>query len=133
VPALRERVSDIPLLLDYFLTMYSRKYKKGKFKVLQSTITKIKKYAWPGNIRELQHAVERAVILSDDKTLHFADFASENLKKPIDIQDTFNLDEIEKRYILRAINKNNGNITRAAKDLGITRTALYRRLDKHGL
>jgi len=134
VPALSKRVKDIPLLLDYFLSIYSHKYKKGKFKILQSTITKLSKYEWPGNIRELQHAVERAVILSDDKTLHFSDFTSERIPaKGKEINDTFNLDEIEKRYILRAIKKNNGNITRAAKDLGITRTALYRRLEKHGL
>ncbi len=134
VPPLRERVKDIPLLLDYFLSIYSRKYKKEGFKVLQINNTKLAKYAWKGNIRELQHAVERAVILSDHKTLHFTDFTSDNnTGKAIEIKDTFNLDEIEKRYILRAINKNNGNITRAAKDLGITRTALYRRLEKHGL
>lgn len=134
VPALRERVSDIPLLLEYFLSLYSRKYKKGKFKVLQSTITKLKKYEWPGNIREFQHAVERAVILSEDKTLHFTDFTTDHhVQSGFEIKDTYNLDEIEKRYILRAIKKNNGNITRAAKELGITRTALYRRLEKHGL
>ncbi len=134
VPPLRERVNDIPLLLDYFLSIYSRKYKKTGFKILQSTITKLKKYTWPGNIREFQHAVERAVILSDDKTLHFTDFASRgNINQTVEIKDTFNLDEVEKRYILKAINKNNGNITHAAKDLGITRTALYRRLEKHGL
>jgi DNA-binding NtrC family response regulator len=134
VPALRERVNDIPLLLDYFLSIFSHKYKKGKFKVLQSTLTKLSKYEWPGNIRELLHSVERAVILSDDKILHFADFTSDRLtERGKEISDTFNLDEIEKRYILKAIKKNNGNITRAAKDLGITRTALYRRLEKHGL
>ncbi len=134
VPALKERVKDIPLLLEYFLSIYSRKYKKGKFKVNQSTITKLQKYEWPGNIREFQHAVERAIILSDDKTLHFSDFTSDKiLSRRNEIKDTFNLDEMEKRYILRAIKKNNGNITHAAKDLGITRTALYRRLEKHGL
>jgi len=134
VPALRERVNDIPLLLDYFLSIFSHKYKKGKFKVLQSTLTKLSKYEWPGNIRELLHSVERAVILSDEKILHFADFTSDRLtERGKEISDTFNLDEIEKRYILKAIKKNNGNITRAAKDLGITRTALYRRLEKHGL
>jgi len=134
VPPLRERIKDIPLLLDYFLSIYSRKYKKEGFKVLQSTITKLMKYTWPGNIREFQHAVERAVILSEAKTLHFTDFTSDkNVNQAVEIKDTFNLDEIEKRYILKAIKKNNGNITQAAKDLGITRTALYRRLEKHGL
>lgn len=134
VPALRERISDIPLLLEYFLSIYSRKYKKDKFKILQSTLNKLKKYSWPGNIREFQHAVERAVILSEKRTLHFTDFtADHNVIRGNEIKDTFNLDEIEKRYILRAIKKNNGNITRTAEDLGITRTALYRRLEKHGL
>lgn len=134
VPTLREREKDIPLLLDYFLTVYSRKYNKGKFKVLQSTISKLKKYSWPGNIREFQHAVERAVILSEDNTLHFTDFSVDSTtNRDSEVKDTFNLDEIEKRYILKAIRKNNGNITRTAHDLGITRTALYRRLEKHGL
>jgi len=134
VPPLRERLKDIPLLTDFFLSVYSKKYKKKGFKVLQSTINKLMKHNWPGNIREFQHTVERAVILSEGKTLHFTDFTSDiNAIQTLEPKDTFNLEEVEKRFILKAIKKNNGNITHAAKDLGITRTALYRRLEKHGL
>ncbi len=134
VPQLKERIKDIPLLLDYFLEIYSKKYKKKGLRVNQSTINKLSKYPWPGNIRELQHAVERAVILSEDKILHFNDFTTDSKNIPQTASnDTLNLDEIEKRYILKAIQKNNGNITHAARDLGITRTALYRRLEKYGL
>jgi len=134
VPPLRERLKDIPLLLEYFLDLYSKKYKKKGLRVNQSTINKLTKYPWPGNIREIQHAVERAVILCEDKVLHFTDFTTDS--KTIlqsGPNDTLNLDEIEKRYILKAIHKNNGNITHAARDLGIIRTALYRRLEKYGL
>jgi len=134
VPPLRERVRDIPLLLNYFLETFSKKYKKKGLRVNQSTINKLSKYPWPGNIRELQHAVERAIILSEDKLLHFNDFRTDSSSiHQTSANETLNLDEIEKRYILKAIQKNNGNITRAAHDLGITRTALYRRLEKHGL
>ncbi len=134
VPALRERGKDIPILLNYFLQIYSKKYKKPGIKILQSTIVKLMKYKWPGNIRELQHAVERAVILSDGKTTNFTYFATELLSKSANIKDDgLNLEEMEKRYILKAISKNNGNISKAAIDLGIARAALYRRLEKYGL
>jgi len=134
MPSLRERVNDIPFLLDHFLEVYSKKYKKNGLRVNKSTVNKLMKYPWPGNIRELQHAVERAVILCDSKTLQFTDFTSKgDVRSEISSNDTLNLDEIEKRYILKAIRKNNGNITHAAHDLGITRTALYRRLEKYDI
>ena len=134
VPALRERCTDIPLLLNYFLQIYFKKYKKTGIKILQSTLSKLMKYKWPGNIRELQHSVERAVILSDGKTISFSDFTSELVTKIDKLKDGgLNLEEMEKRFILKAISKNNGNITKAAVDLGIARAALYRRLEKYGL
>ena len=134
VPALRERSKDISLLLNYFLQIYSKKYKKTGVKILQSTLVKLIKYQWPGNIRELQHAVERAVILCDGKTINFSDFTTESSSKARNFKDDgLNLEEMEKRCILKAISKNNGNITKAAFDLGIARAALYRRLEKYGL
>jgi len=120
--------------LNYFLQIYFKKYKKTGIKILQSTLSKLMKYKWPGNIRELQHSVERAVILSDGKTISFSDFTSELVTKIDKLKDGgLNLEEMEKRFILKAISKNNGNITKAAVDLGIARAALYRRLEKYGL
>jgi transcriptional regulator with PAS, ATPase and Fis domain len=134
IPPLRERPSDIPLLVEFFLKKYSKKYQKLKLKMNQSILHKLSKYQWPGNIRELQHAVERAVILSEDNTLNLQDFSMDfSNPSPLSKRETLNLAELEKRYILKAISKNKGNITKAAKDLGIARTALYRRLDKYGL
>ncbi len=134
VPPLRERTGDIPLLLDHFLHIYCRKYKKPDLRITQSTISRLEKYSWPGNVRELQHAVERAVILNDGKLLNFGDFATDLSHQKIETGDELlNLSDMEKRLILKSISKNKGNMTRAAKDLGITRTALYRRLEKYGL
>ncbi len=134
VPSLRERTGDIPLLINFFLKKYAKKYQKSGLKLNQSILYRLSKYAWPGNIRELQHAVERAVILCDGNNLNFHDFSMDfSQTTHSSKKDTLNLAEIEKRYILKAIDKNKGNITKAAKDLGIARTALYRRLDKYGL
>jgi len=134
VPTLAERQSDIPPLIDFFLSNFARKYNKPKVRVLSGTVKQLMKYAWPGNVRELQHAVERAVILSDGNTLQFTDFvAMTQLEKAIENIDTLNLAEMEKSCILKAISKHQGNITRAAEELGIARTALYRRLQKYEL
>jgi len=134
VPPLRERTGDIPMLLDYFLGFYSRKYNKPGLRIPQSTITRLENYTWPGNIRELRHAIERAVVLCDGEVLEFGDFLSD-LSSQIQQNEstTLNLQEMERKYILKAISKNRGNITKAAADLGLARAALYRRLNKHGL
>lgn len=136
LPALRERVEDIPLLAQHFIKMYSAKYRKGTKKIGSSTLKKLQKYHWPGNIRELQHAIERAVIMSDESTLVPDDFFFLNYKPESqagDSVDSFNLDEVEKNVIKKAIERNGGNISKAAKELGLTRASLYRRLEKHGL
>jgi len=133
IPPLSERLDDIPELVDYFLKKFSRKYKKKGLRINHGTISKLKQYHWPGNIRELEHSVERAVILSDGSKIDLENFALKNrnnLRKP---PDSLKLEVMEKEYILKAIEKNNGHITRAAKDLGIARTALYRRMKKHGI
>ena len=136
LPALRERKDDISLLGDHFVTIYGNKYRKSVKKLSTSTIKKLQKYHWPGNIRELQHAIERAVIMSDDTTLSPEDFFFLN-QKPDSMseseEDQFNLDEVEKKVIQKAIDMHGGNISKAAKDLGLTRASLYRRLEKHGL
>lgn len=135
LPSLRERVEDIPLLANHFVTEYSNKYRKNVKTLASSTIKKLQKYRWPGNIRELQHAIERAVIMSDDSSLTPEDFFF-LMHKPDSLEekeDTLNLDEVEKNVIQKAIDRNSGNISKAAKELGLTRASLYRRLEKHAL
>lgn len=136
LPALRERMEDIKVLSDHFVDMYCRKYRKASKSISASTLKKFEKYKWPGNIRELQHAIERAVIMSDKNILMSEDFFF--LLQTGDVSDeqmheSLDLDEVEKSTIRKAINKHNGNISKAAKELGLTRASLYRRLEKHGL
>lgn len=132
VPSLRERKGDVMLLVSYFLEFYSRKYNKEGLRIPRSAMKRLEQYSWPGNIRELRHAVERAVILSESRDLEFADLLTDRSIRQEE-RDSLNLQEMERRYILKAISKNRGNITRAAEDLGLARAALYRRLNKHGL
>jgi len=136
LPALRERHEDIKVLSEHFVDMYCRKYRKTSKPISASTLKKFEKYKWPGNIRELQHAIERAVIMSDKNALMSEDFFF--LSQSGDVSDepsneSLDLDEVEKSTIRKAINKHNGNISKAAKELGLTRASLYRRLEKHGL
>ena len=135
LPPLRERQDDINLLTDHFVKIYCEKYRKPPKKVAASTYKKLQKYSWPGNIRELQHAIERAIIMSEGNNLTPDDFfvLVQKVDSGTDVADNFNLDEVEKNVITKAINKHSGNISKAAKELGLTRASLYRRLEKHGL
>lgn len=134
VPSLRERPEDIPLLLDYFLQRYGHKYKRRDMKVDKSVIAKLKKYHWPGNIRELQHAAERAVILNEGKIIQSGElFISHTPHHPKKDNQPQTLDEMEKQFILQSLDDHEGNVTNTARTLGMTRTALYRRMKKHGL
>ena len=135
LPPLRERQEDIPLLADHFVEMYSKKYRKSIKTFSANTIKRLQKYTWPGNVRELQHAIERAVIMSDNNNLSQEDFFFlTNNPQADDINiENYNLESVERSVIGKAINKHNGNISKAAKELGLTRASLYRRLEKHGL
>lgn len=136
LPPLRERVSDIPLLANHFLGIYSRKYQKPKLRFSSEAIKKLSAYRWPGNIRELRHAVERAAILSDADLLTPDDFMLQNpaQENGADLSlSNYNLDDLEKWAVQKAMTRHQGNITKAAEDLGLTRAALYRRLEKYGL
>ncbi len=135
LPPLRERLDDIQLLSDHFVKMYCQKYRKEEKTISPNAHKRLQKYRWPGNIRELQHAIERAVIMSESDTLSPDDFFFlMSGPQDSDIQtDNYNLDEVEKSIIQKAINKHQGNISKAAKELGLTRASLYRRLEKHGL
>lgn len=135
LPPLRERQGDIALLANHFVKIYSDKYRKNVTKIAPSTLKKLEKYAWPGNIRELQHAIERAIIMSEDQVLMPDDFffLMQKSGSNQETTDNLNLDDVEKNAILRALNKHSGNISKSAKELGLTRASLYRRLEKHGL
>ncbi len=136
IPPLRERIEDIPLLATHFLKIYSDKYKKIVHKLSDGAFTRMTKYHWPGNIRELQHAIERAVIMSGSSILQPEDL---NLSQTQDkdenniMLDQYHLEEVEKILIRKVLTKYNGNITMAAGELGLTRSSLYRRLEKYGI
>ena len=135
LPPLRERVSDIQLLADHFLGIYIKKYRKKIKGISAEAMKKLNQYQWPGNVRELQHALERAVIMSDSDTLQTDDFLlTTRNEKVAEIEiDTYNLDEVEKNIIVKVLKQNQGNVTQAATILGLTRTSLYRRMEKYGL
>jgi len=135
MPPLREREKDIVLLAKHFIELYTEKYLKPSISVDESFMKKLKTYHFPGNVRELQYAIERAVIMLDGTILKDCDLMFSPIErhtismKPKDMK----LDTVEKNTIMEVIEKNNGNISQSAKELGITRTALYRRLNKYGL
>jgi transcriptional regulator with PAS, ATPase and Fis domain len=135
IPPLRERPEDIPLLANHFLKLYAKKYKKNIKEISSPTIKKLLHYNWPGNVRELQHSIERAIIMADSNILQPFDFHLTNTNNKVDEVEleNYNLDEVEKTIILRVMKKHSGNISIAAKELGLTRTSLYRRMEKHGL
>ena len=134
LPPLRERFGDIPILAKHFLKIYAKKYQKAKLQFSKAALDKLNSYHWPGNIRELRHAIERSVILCEGVELDAQDFffqkETENAALSL---ENLNLEEMEKQMIDQALKKNQGNITKAAKELGLTRAALYRRIEKFEL
>ncbi len=135
LPPLRDRTGDIPILAEHFLKIYSKKYKKSLTGISAAALKKLNHYSWPGNVRELQHAMERAIIMCEGSKLEPDDFLlSPPKKKNTDLEfDSYNLDDIEKTVISKVLKQNQGNITQASDQLGLTRTSLYRRMEKYGL
>lgn len=136
VPSLKDRLEDLPLLIDHFLKIYCKKYNLPLKRVSTSTLRRLEKHTWPGNIRELQHSVERAVIMSESQVLEPTDFflsAMDNSKTEDINPGSLNLEETEKMLIRKVIDKYGGNISKAAKELGLTRASLYRRIEKYDL
>jgi DNA-binding NtrC family response regulator len=135
LPPLREREGDIPLLAAHFLALYARKYKKPVSGIGPAAMKKLERYLWPGNIRELRHTLERAVILSETPVLKPADFLFPETVRETEgiVFESYHLEEVEKAVVRKALKKHEGNISHAARELGITRTSLYRRMEKHGL
>ncbi|MBN2265392.1 MAG: sigma-54-dependent Fis family transcriptional regulator [Candidatus Aminicenantes bacterium] len=136
LPSLRERIEDVPLLVEHFLTVYCHKYGRPLKTASPAALRKLEGYAWPGNVRELQHAVDRAVIMSDAPVLQPEDFffsPDESAAGETAPAAGTSLDDMERRFVDRVLSKHGGNVSKAARELGISRAALYRRLDKHGL
>jgi DNA-binding NtrC family response regulator len=135
VPPLRKRKEDIRLLIDHFVKIYSAKYFKTNIRFSDAALQKLEQYHFPGNVRELQYIIERVIIMSEGNELtpediSFSPIESSQSQTHNESNET-KLSNIEKNTILRVIEKNNGNISKAARELGITRTALYRRLGKY--
>lgn len=134
IPPLRERGEDVLLLADFFLAKFAKKYGKDIRGIGRDAKMMLMKYDWPGNVRELQHAVERAVIMADSTVLKPYNFMLQPVEQPVQEVDTegltMNLEELERDAIERAMKRADGNISRAAELLGITRYTLYRKLNK---
>jgi len=152
LPPLRERKEDIPLLVDYFLSFYYRKYKLSPIELSRETLERLRDYDWPGNVRELKHAIERAVIVGDSGALRPGDFflgrraawrsPGSAPGAPIEALEAAGgtlgriegtLERLERNTVLKTLEKHGGNISRSAEELGITRASLYRRIQKYGL
>ena len=133
LPPLRERRDDIPLLAAHFLKEYATRYRKPLNKFHADAMRALLAYGWPGNVRELAHAVERAVLLAEGDTVRVVDL---NLRPPGDAPgrlEDMSLEDVERVLIQKALARAGGNVSTAAKALGLSRSALYRRLERHGL
>ena len=134
IPPLRERDEDIILLTEHFLRQYAKKYDKLSVKINNKAIAKLSNYHWPGNIRELKHAVEKAVILCESDVLKAEDFFIERSHvKTLDVTESLSLEESEKNRISEALTNNRGHLSETAKELKIARQTLYRKIKKYGL
>ncbi len=134
LPSLRERTEDILPFVEYYLSLYCKKYKIPLRQISHAALHKLENYHWPGNVRELQHTIERAVIMSDSSVLKPSDIylATDEIKTVDPIFENYNLEKAEQLIIRKAIEKHNGNISKAAKELGLTRASLYRRMERYG-
>ena len=133
LPPLRDRIEDIAIMAEAFVAKFCKKYQQKEPAISKEALEKLKKYPWPGNVRELEHAVERAIILSDGSQLMPEDFNFKKSSKSSAQVLTTNLEDLEKMTIEKVITTNEGNMSKVAKELGIGRTTLYRKLEKYGL
>jgi DNA-binding NtrC family response regulator len=136
LPPLRERREDVPILLDHYLGLYARKYDKPQRSLPPAVLEALVRHDWPGNVRALRHASERAVIMADGNSYRFDDFPLPQRSAAASLSvvgDSLNLDQLEKQMIERALRMHHFNVSLAASELGLSRGALYRRMEKHGL
>jgi DNA-binding NtrC family response regulator len=132
IPPLRDRGDDITQLAEHFLSKYSRKYNRSHTRFTSGALKKLRRHSWPGNVRELEHAVEKAVILSESNILDEEDFTF-NLKPGSREQSLKSLEEIEKYYIIKSLDKHKGKLSKVAEELDISRQTIYRKVKKYGL
>jgi DNA-binding NtrC family response regulator len=133
LPPLRERGEDIIILAEFFLKKFTYKYGKPEIKINQQAHDKLLNYSWPGNIRELQHTIEKTVILSESNVLRADDLYLRNTQMPGNDYPVSTLEEMERKMIRQALEKNDGNFTAAAEELGVTRQTLYNKMKKADL
>jgi len=135
IPPLRQRPEDIPLLVNHYVQVYGKKYQKQLEPLRPTVAGALQRYVWPGNVRELQHAVERAVIMSNSSQLETTDLLvdAKQRKSPVLAANSLNIDEVEERAIRQAIKKHRGNLSKAAAELGLGRSTLYRKMKKYGI
>lgn len=136
IPPLRKRPSDIPEFVTFFLQSYQEKYKKSQLSISDEAMKALKNHRWPGNIRQLQHTIERGVLLTENAEINVADLnlsISPSLQELVEPGGNMNLRDIELLLIQKALEKFKGNISKTAKELGLTRAALYRRMEKYNL
>jgi len=134
LPSLFERIEDVPVLANHFLTRFAQKYQKKDLQISADVMSSLLQYAWPGNVRELQHTIERAVIMSDGNSLAAQDFGlGRDGAAGTFAFERLNLEKIEEWAIRKAIAKHGGNISHAAEELGLSRGALYRRMETYGI
>jgi DNA-binding NtrC family response regulator len=133
IPPLRERKEDIPLLAAHFLNQYAQRYRKPVKSFDPAALQKMMEHLWPGNVRELDHATERAVLMSVSEQIQPSDLGLESEKAAVAKIEDLSLEEVENLLIKKALSRHSGNISHAADALGLSRSALYRRMQKYGL
>jgi len=134
VPPLFERPTDIPFIAEHFMDKFGQKYHKPHVRLSAGAISWLQKYSWPGNIRELQHALERAVIMCEGQELQAEDFGALEKQMAGDFMfDHLNLEKLEEWAVRKALAKHGGNVSHAAEELGLSRGALYRRMEQYGV
>ncbi|MDQ2669544.1 MAG: sigma-54-dependent Fis family transcriptional regulator, partial [Gemmatimonadota bacterium] len=132
LPPLRERTEDIPELAALFLGRYAARYGKRGLRLDRDALAALTAYSWPGNVRELDHVLERAVLMATGDAVGAADLGLRRAAAPASLDD-MTLEEVEAVLIRKALERHGGNVSLAARDLGLSRSALYRRLGRHGL
>ncbi len=132
IPPLKERGDDIIQLAEHFLFKYAGKYNRPNTRLTSGALKKLSRHPWPGNVRELEHAIEKAVILSDGNKLGEEDFAF-NQKSGFTEESLTSIEDIEKYYIIKSLEKNRGKLTKVAEDLNLSRQTIYRKIKKYGL
>lgn len=133
IPPLRERGDDILLLAGHFSQQIARRYRIGDIEIAASARRKLLSHSWMGNVRELQHVMERAIVLASGSVLEADDIEFSRMSEPLPKPDTLNLEALEQEAIAKAIERSNGNLSQAASLLGISRFALYRKIEKYRL